>query len=52
MSEEWYKQFINVIENPVKKDEETSEPEGIKISKKPVHRLDRDVPSIKKQGRL
>ena len=29
--------------------EETSEPEGIKISKKPVHRLDRDVPSIKKQ---
>jgi len=49
MSEDWYKTFINVIENPVKKDEETSEPEGIKISKKPVHRLDRDVPSIKKQ---
>ena len=48
MSEEWYKTFINVIENPVK-DEETPEPEGIKISKKPVHRLDRDVPSIKKQ---
>ena len=49
MSEDWYKQFINVIENPTEKDKETPEPEGIKISKKPVHRLDRDVPSIKKQ---
>ena len=27
MSKDWYKQFINVIENPVKKDEETPEPE-------------------------
>ena len=47
MSEEWYKQFINVIENPIEKDKETSDSE-----EKPdrhIHRLDRDVPSIKKQ---
>ena len=27
MSEEWYKQFINVNENPIEKDEETPKPE-------------------------
>ena len=44
MSEDWYKQFINVIENPTEKDEETPEPID-----RHIHRLDRDVPSIKKQ---
>ena len=44
MSEDWYKQFINVIENPIEKDEETPEPVD-----RHIHRLDRDVPSIKKQ---
>ena len=47
MSEDWYKTFINVIENPVKKDE-TPKPEE-KPEHRPVHRLDRDVPSIKSQ---
>ena len=47
MSENWYKTFINVIENPVKKDEETPEPEA--KADRPIHRLDRDVPSIKSQ---
>ena len=44
MSEDWYKQFINVIENPTEKDEETPEPVD-----RHIHRLDRDVPSIKRQ---
>ena len=44
MSEEWYKQFINVIENPIEKDEETPKPEE-KPKHRPIHRLDRDVPS-------
>ena len=44
MSEDWYKQFINVIENPIEKDEETPEPVD-----RHIHRLDRDVPSIKRQ---
>jgi len=48
MSEDWYKTFINVIENPVTKDEKTPEPKE-KPEHRPVHRLDRDVPSIKKQ---
>ena len=46
MSEDWYKTFINVIENPVKKDE-TSKPE--EKTDRHIHRLDRDVPSIKSQ---
>ena len=48
MSEEWYKQFINVIENPIEKDKETPEPEA-KPEHRPVHRLDRDVPSRTKE---
>tara|TARA_B100001179_G_scaffold125428_1_gene89828 strand:- start:639 stop:1154 length:516 start_codon:yes stop_codon:yes gene_type:complete len=46
MSEDWYKTFINVIENPVKKDE-TPKPE--EKADRHIHRLDRDVPSIKSQ---
>ena len=48
MSEEWYKQFINVIENPIEKDEETPKPEE-KPKHRPIHRLDRDVPSRTKE---
>jgi len=47
MSENWYKTFINVVENPTTKDEKTPEPEE-KPEYRPIHRLDRDVPSIKK----
>ena len=51
MSEDWYKTFINVIENPVEQEEETPEPKE-KPGHRPIHRLDLDVPSRTKATRF